>query len=72
MRKILREKIIQICDRKIDSKGSDVGLSFYAFFSNTKDDPEALMEAATWWIKTKKLNHFEKAERIKKMVEADH
>ena len=56
---------------KIRSKGSGVGLSFYAFFSNTNDDPEALMEAATWWIKTKKLNHFEKADKIRKMVEAD-
>jgi hypothetical protein len=28
------------------------------------------MEAATWWIKTHKLNHFEKANKIKTMVEA--
>jgi hypothetical protein len=70
MRKSLREKIVRICDKKIAEKGADVGLSFYAFFSNTNDDPEALMEAATWWIKTKKLDHFEKAEKIKKMVQA--
>jgi hypothetical protein len=70
MRKSLKEKIIQICDKKIESKGLDVGLSFYAFFSNTNDDPEALMEVATWWIKTKKLDHFEKAAKIKEMVDA--
>jgi hypothetical protein len=71
MRESLRKKIIQICDRKIQSTGSDVGLSFYAFFSNKNDDPELLMEAATWWIETKKLDHFEKAEKIKKMVQSD-
>lgn len=27
------------------------------------------MEAATWWIQTHKLNHFEKATKIIKMVE---
>ena len=70
MRKSLREKIIRICGQKISSKGSDVGLSFYAFFSNVNDDPEALMEAATWWIRTNKLDHFEKAVKIQKMVEA--
>lgn len=72
MRKILIDKIIQICDKKIESKGYDVGLSFYAFFSNTNDDPEVLMEAATWWIATKKLNHFEKAHKKKKMVQSDY
>ncbi|MEO7426126.1 MAG: DUF6500 family protein [Fibrobacteria bacterium] len=71
MRKSLRDKIIQICDRKLQSKGSDVGLSFYAFFSNRNVDPEALMEAATWWIQTKKLDHFEKAEKIKNMIQSD-
>lgn len=71
MHKSLREKIIQVCDMKIKSKGPDVGLSFYAFFSNRNDDPIALMEAATWWIKAKKLDHFEKAAKIKRMVEAE-
>jgi Family of unknown function (DUF6500) len=27
------------------------------------------MEAAEWWIMTHKLDHFEKAVKIKKMVE---
>ncbi len=70
MRVSLRTKIIQVCNKKLESKGADVGLSFYAFFSNTNDDPELLMEAATWWIKTNKLDHFEKAKKIKKLVEA--
>lgn len=27
------------------------------------------MEMATWWILTNKLDHFEKAVKIKKMIE---
>lgn len=69
MRAELREKIIAICDRKIAQKGPNVGLSFYAFFANKNDDPELLMEAAEWWIKAEKLDHFEKAVKIKQMVE---
>jgi Family of unknown function (DUF6500) len=68
MRDSLRSKIIEVCDRKIADKGSRVGLSFYAFFANRNDDPELLMEAAVWWISTHKLDHFEKAEKIKKMI----
>ena len=70
MRAALRQKIISVCNKKIESKGNNVGISFYAFFSNRNDDPELLMEAATWWIKIHKLDHFEKAEKIKRMVEA--
>jgi hypothetical protein len=69
MRAILRQKIIEVCDRKIEQKGENVGLSFYAFFANKNDDPELLMEVAEWWIKTHQLDHFEKAVKIKKMVE---
>lgn len=68
MRTSLREKIIKVCDHKIATKGDNVGLSFYAFFTNKNDDPELLMEAATWWIQTHKLDHFEKAVKIKAMV----
>lgn len=68
MRESLKRKIIEVCDKKIASKGPEVGLSFYAFFSNKNTDPELLMEAARWWILTHKLNHFEKAEKIKNMV----
>ena len=64
MRESLKKKIIQVCDRKISDKGSGVGISFYAFFSNKNDDPELLMEAAEWWILTNKFNHFEKAVKI--------
>ncbi|MEX3007182.1 DUF6500 family protein [Hoeflea sp. TYP-13] len=69
MRASLRQKIINVCDKKIAQKGPDVGLSFYAFFANRNDDPELLMEAAEWWIMTHRLDHFEKAARIKQMVE---
>ncbi|MBL4795157.1 MAG: hypothetical protein JKY24_06595 [Pseudomonadales bacterium] len=69
MRKEIRQKIIDVCNRKIEQKGSNVGLSFYAFFANKNDDPELLMEVAEWWILTHKLDHFEKAVKIKKMVE---
>ena len=70
MKRALRQKIIDVCDKKIAQKGEDVGLSFYAFFANKNDDPELLMEAAEWWIMTHKLDHFEKAKKIKEMVEA--
>ena len=70
MRETLRNKIIEICNKKILAKGDTVGVSFYAFFANKNDDPELLMEAATWWIKTHKLDHFEKAKKIKSMIEA--
>jgi uncharacterized protein DUF6500 len=69
MRQSLKEKIIQVCDKKIAAKGPDVGLSFYAFFANKNEDPELLMEAATWWIQTHRLDHFEKAVKIKAMIE---
>ncbi len=65
----LKNKIIEVCDKKISSKGENVGLSFYAFFANKNDNPQLLMEAAQWWIMTNKLDHFEKAKKIKQMVE---
>lgn len=68
MRASLREKIITVCDGKMASKGENVGLSFYAFFANKNSDPELLMEAAHWWIMQHKLDHFEKALKIKNMV----
>lgn len=71
MRSELRSKIIEVCDQKIAKKGENVGLSFYAFFKNKNDDPELLMEAATWWIQTHKLDHFVKAHKIKEMVQSD-
>ena len=62
--------MIAVCDRKIAEKGADVGLSFYAFFANRNDDPELLMEAAEWWIRTNRLDHFEKAIKIRAMATA--
>lgn len=70
MRDSLRQKAIQICDRKIAQKGDGVGLSFYAFFANKNDDPVLLMEAAEWWIKTHRLDHFEKAVKIRDMIKS--
>ena len=64
----LKRRMILICDQKIKSKGATVGLSFYAFFKNKNDNPQELMEAATWWIQTHKLDHFEKAVKIRDMV----
>lgn len=70
MRKSIREKIIAVCEQKIEQKGDSVGLSFYAFFQNKNSEPETLMEVATWWIMTEKLDHFEKATKIKQMIES--
>lgn len=67
---IFKQKMIAICNDKIANKGINVGLSFYAFFANKNNNPELLMEVAEWWIKTNKLDHFEKALKIKKLVEA--
>ena len=64
-----RQTIIDICDAKIDKKGDNVGLSFYAFFKNKNDNPALLMEVATWWIETHQLDHFVKAKKIKMMIE---
>ena len=72
MRAELKAKILQVCDEKIAKKGSNVGLSFYAFFANKNDDPETLMQVATWWIQTHQLDHFEKAVKIKKMIEDEY
>lgn len=69
MTETLRNKILQVCEKKIAEKGENVGLSFYAFFANKNDNPELLMEAATWWILTHKLDHFEKAVKIKRLIE---
>lgn len=70
MREALRNKIIEVCEKKIATKGTTVGVSFYAFFANKNDNPQLLMEAATWWIETHELDHFEKAEKILSMVKA--
>jgi hypothetical protein len=65
----IKQKIISVCNDKIIKKGENVGVSFYAFFKNKNDNPTALMEVAEWWIKTHQLDHFEKASKIKKMIE---
>ena len=71
-REIMTENIvkhmIEVCAKKIETKGLNVGLSFYAFFKNKNDNPKLLMEVATWWIETHKLDHFEKADKIRKIL----
>jgi Family of unknown function (DUF6500) len=69
MRAQLRQKIIEVCDLKVKQKGKEVGHSFCAFFANKNDDPDLLMEAATWWIQEQRLDHFEKATKIRNLVE---
>lgn len=64
----IKQKIIEVCDKKISQKWENVWISFYAFFKNKNDDPETLMQVAEWWIKTNKLDHFEKAKKIKEMI----
>ena len=66
----ISQKIIAVCNEKIDKKGDNVGLSFYAFFSNKNDNPKLLMEVAEWWIMTHKLDHFEKAVKIRELVKS--
>lgn len=70
IRPALQQKILEVCDRKIMEKGPGVGLSFYAFFTNKNDNPELLMEAAEWWIKIHRFDHFEKATKIRAVVAA--
>lgn len=70
MRPLLRERVTKVCERKIQAKGDSVAVSFYAFFANKNDNPVLLMEAATWWIQTHQLDHFEKATKIRDMVKA--
>jgi hypothetical protein len=67
----LRKTMLDVCDKKIETKGETVGISFYAFFKNKNDNPALLMEAATWWIHTHKLDHFEKATKIRQLVNAE-
>lgn len=69
MNQQISEKIIRICTEKIEKKGDKVRLSFYAFFANKNDNPKVLMEVAEWWIVKHQLDHFEKATKIRKMVQ---
>ena len=71
MNDLIKQKIIKICNEKIEKKGINVGLSFYAFFANKNNNPALLMEVAEWWILTKKLDHFEKAIKIKELIKND-
>ncbi|HHG8774856.1 TPA: DUF6500 family protein [Raoultella planticola] len=68
MRACIRERIARVCGARIAARREHVGVSFYAFFSNSNDDPELLMEVAHWWILEMKLDHFEKAKKILALV----
>jgi len=68
MNQSIKDKIVAVGEAKIKAKGENVGVSFYAFFANKNDNPELLMEVATWWIQTHQLNHFEKAVKIKDLI----
>lgn len=41
-----KNRMIEVCNNKLQAKGPDVGLSFYAFFASKNDNPELLMEVA--------------------------
>mgnify|MGYP006199259543 CR=1 FL=1 len=41
----------------------------FEFFENKNTNPELLLEIATWWIMENKLDHFEKAIKIKQVVQ---
>lgn len=64
----IKQKIIKVCNEKISKKWENVWLSFYAFFENKNTSPELLIDVANWWIIENKLDHFEKAVKIKKMI----
>ena len=65
----MKEKMLEICEEKIKSKGDNVGISFYVFFKNKNDNSESLMKVARWWIMENKLDHFEKAIKIKDLIQ---
>lgn len=62
-------KIIEICNQKIKQKGENLGLSFNAFLKNKNDNPELLMQVAEGCIRKHKPDYFEKAVKIRVLVE---
>ncbi len=54
--------------RENSKEGRQCRTVFLCFFKNKNDNPELLMEAAHWWIMEHKLDHFEKAVKIKQLV----
>jgi hypothetical protein len=56
--------------QKLPQREATLGFRFMLFFANKNDDPELLMEVAHWWIMEMKLDHFEKAEKIRNLVSA--
>ena len=68
MQNSFKKYMIIECGNKIKKKGTCVNLSFYAFFSNKNDNPKLLMDVAHWWIIVHKLDHFEKATKIRHIL----
>lgn len=64
----IKDKMRRICAEKINKKGVEVQISFYAFFANKNDDPVTLMLVARWWIEENRFNHFEKATKIRDIL----
>lgn len=62
--------MIDICDKKIQQKWAQVGISFYVFFKNKNTNPDLLFEMASRWIQTHQLDHFEKATKIKQLLQS--
>lgn len=67
MRDELKEIFIRGCNEKIEKRRKCRSI-LYAFFKNKNDNPELLMEAAHWWIMKHKLDHFEKAVKVRQLV----
>lgn len=65
----LRQRILNGCAAEIARSGPSVGLSFYVSFRNKNDEPGLLMQVAEWWLLTHQLDHFEKATKIRCLVE---
>lgn len=68
MKESLKRRILEVCNKKITSKGSYVSFSFYVFSASKNDDHELLMEAAEWSIMTHQFDRFEKSTKIKEMI----
>lgn len=67
MRHELKEILLRDATRKLKRRET-MSVYLLCLFKNKNDNPELLMEAAHWWIMEHKLDHFEKAVKIKQLV----
>ncbi|HHG89288.1 MAG TPA: hypothetical protein ENJ90_02250 [Devosia sp.] len=56
-----------VCDEKIPQKGG--WTLVLCLFPNRDDNLKLPVEAARWWIETHELDHFEKALKIKSVLQ---